>query len=90
MVKSQRIGLALGVAALAAAAATAFAVPAKAHVQATGATKPGAWCGASFAISGMLVGSGVQLTALRPVSLSVISFQRLPPHHAPGFVAPVA
>jgi len=45
MVKSQRIGLALGVAALAAAAATAFAVPAKAHVQAAGAAKPGAWCG---------------------------------------------
>jgi hypothetical protein len=48
MVKSQRIGLALGVAALAAAAATAFAVPAKAHVQAAGVIKPGAWCGGSL------------------------------------------
>jgi hypothetical protein len=45
MEKSQRIGLALGVAALAAAAATAFAVPARAHVQTAGAAKPGAWCG---------------------------------------------
>jgi len=48
MVKSQRFGLALGVAALAAAAATAFAVPAGAHVQAAGAAKPGAWCGGSL------------------------------------------
>ncbi len=48
MVKSQRIGLAVGVAALAAAAATAFAVPAKAHVQAAGVIKPGAWCGGSL------------------------------------------
>jgi hypothetical protein len=48
MVKSQRSGLALGVAALAAAAATAFAVPAGAHVQAAGAAKPGAWCGGSL------------------------------------------
>jgi len=48
MVKSQRIGLALGVAALAAAAATAFAVPAKAHVQTTGVVKPGAWCGGNL------------------------------------------
>src|SRR5271169_5691270 len=48
MVKSQRVGLALGVAALAAAAAAAFAVPAKAHVQAAGAAKPGAWCGGSL------------------------------------------
>jgi hypothetical protein len=48
MVKSQRIGLVLGVAALAAAAATAFAVPAKAHVQAAGVVKPGAWCGGNL------------------------------------------
>ncbi len=48
MVKSQRFGLALGVAALAAAAATAFAVPARAHVEVAGAAKPGTWCGGNL------------------------------------------
>jgi hypothetical protein len=34
----------------------------------------------SFAISGMLVCAGLHATALLPVSLNVICFQRVPPH----------
>src|SRR5207253_7830181 len=40
----------------------------------------------SLAMSGMLVADGVQFTADLPVSLSVISFQSVPPHCGPGAV----
>src|SRR6476659_6446636 len=38
----------------------------------------------SFAISGMLVCDGLHATAVFPVSLNVICFQRVPPHCGPG------
>src|SRR4051794_30107054 len=38
----------------------------------------------SFAISGMLVCDGRHATAVLPVSLNVICFQRVPPHWGPG------
>src|SRR3954463_10315619 len=37
-----------------------------------------------FAMSGMLVCDGLQATAVLPVSLNVICFQRVPPHWGPG------
>jgi hypothetical protein len=33
-----------------------------------------------FAMSGMVVADGLQATAVLPVSLNVICFQRVPPH----------
>src|SRR5712691_3406854 len=38
----------------------------------------------SLAMSEMLEAAGVQCTAVLPVSLSVISFQSVPPHCGPG------
>src|SRR3954452_4150246 len=37
-----------------------------------------------FAMSEMLVCDGLQATAVLPVSLNVICFQRVPPHWGPG------
>jgi hypothetical protein len=77
MVKSQRIGLALGVAALTAAAATAFAVPAKAHVQAAGATKPGAWCGGSLWKLMTLSDTGRKAVQWSPAQTSIPDIAKL-------------
>src|SRR5690348_11958054 len=38
----------------------------------------------SFAMSGIVVADGLHATDFLPVSLSVISFQRVPPHCGPG------
>src|SRR5919197_6251031 len=40
--------------------------------------------GVSFAMSGTVVPAAVHFTDVRPPSLSVISFQRVPPHWGPG------
>jgi len=79
MVKTQRIGLALGVAAMAAAAATAFAVPAKAHVQTFGAAKPGAWCGGSLWKLMTLSDTGRKSVSWTPKPTSIPEVSKLTP-----------
>lgn len=79
MVKSQRIGLVLVAAAVATAAATAFAVPARAHVQTFGAAKPGAWCGGSLWKLMTLSDTGRKSVDWTPKPTSIPEMSKLAP-----------